>query len=371
MKKILVVFVEITEYNLARIQNVYETIDEVEFSYVYCSSSISGHETSRSLPKNAIVLTGSPKQKKKQLINFAKKEKFDFIIINGYSESDRLGLIMYCRKKGIPYAIETDTPLNIPSSPLKKIIKRLLLRKIFSGNSYGFAGGTRQKELFRYYGMPESNIKLMPMSVDVDFFREIFERLPDKEFLKIEHEIEDKKIALYVGRFAPEKNLFTLLAAVRKLKEKRNDFRLHLIGKGEQKIEILNYCNQYNLQDNVYVYDYMKAQELVAFYKMADVFVLPSSYEPWGLVVNESLACNLPVVASRNVGCVDDLIKEDENGDLFDSVDVEGLTLLLEKWLYKKEGIKGVSVIDSWNHEIYRKLFTECLTEVFTVATRE
>ncbi len=369
MKKVLVVFVEVTEYNLARVANVYETFDDIEFSYVYCNLSISGHETSRKLPENAVVLTGTTKQKKKQLISIAKKESFDFIIINGYSEMDRLGLIMYCRKKGIPYAIETDTPLNIPSSPIKRVLKSLLLRKIFSGNAYGFAGGTRQKELFRYYGMDENRIKLMPMTVDVEMFKSISHDLPCKEVLKAEKGFGEKKVALYVGRFAPEKNLFALLEGAKRLRERHNDFKLVLIGKGAQREEIVAYCNRYGLSENVKVYDYMQARELISFYKAADVFVLPSSYEPWGLVVNESLTCGTPVIASSNVGCVDDLILPDFNGDLFEYSNVDELTTFLEKWLYQKNGITGESVIDSWNHNRYKTLFSECLVEVFAIAT--
>ena len=54
------------------------------------------------------------------------------------------------------------------------------------------------------------------------------------------------------------------------------------------------------------------------FYTIADVFVLPSTFEPWGLVINEAMNFNLPVVVSDKVGCASDLVKNDFNGYIYD-----------------------------------------------------
>lgn len=362
--KILVVFVEITEYNLARVENVYEKIDGVEFTYIYCSASVSGHKTSRVLPENATVLQGSTKEKMRSLKQILKSEKFDFIIVNGYADVLRLRTILYAKSQGIPYAIETDTQLNIPSSFLKRNIKRALLKYVFSGNVWGFAGGSRQKVLFSHYGMKPERIRVLPMTVDVERFRQKCAQLPGREELKAENGFAGKKVALYVGRFAEEKNLPTLLQAATQLKNKGRDFALCLVGKGEQKTELEAFCQKNDLQEQVRFVDYMLFDRLVGYYKTADVLVLPSRFEPWGLVVNEALSCGLPVIASQRVGAVDDLIVPGENGEVFSWQDAEQLAAQLEQWLYNKTNETMPDVMKNWDHFTYKKIFSGILLEI-------
>lgn len=362
--KALVVFVEITEYNLARVENVYQKMEGVEFTYVYCADSVSGHKTSRALPTNAIVLQGGKRGKRQQMKQILKAGNFDFAIINGYSDSLRLQAICYAKRKHIPYAIETDTQLNIPGNLLKRAIKSILLKFVFSGNVWGFAGGTRQKQLFSYYGMKPERIRVLPMTVDVDKFRQKCEALPSEEDLKKENGFEDKKIALYVGRFAEEKNLFTLLRAGVYLKEHRQDFVLCLVGKGEKREELEAFCEEHSLQDKVCFVDYMLFDQLVSYYKMAEVLVLPSKFEPWGLVVNEALACGLPVIASDRVGAVDDLIIRGENGDIFSWDDTKELADLLGKWLYAQAKETIPDVMGTWDHKTYKKVLCGIFTEI-------
>jgi glycosyltransferase involved in cell wall biosynthesis len=64
---------------------------------------------------------------------------------------------------------------------------------------------------------------------------------------------------------------------------------------------------------------------LPAFYGLAGAFVHASTTEQWGLVVNEAMACSLPVLVSNRCGCVPDLVRERRNGFTFDPCDIEAL----------------------------------------------
>jgi glycosyltransferase involved in cell wall biosynthesis len=68
----------------------------------------------------------------------------------------------------------------------------------------------------------------------------------------------------------------------------------------------------------VFWFGFQKQEELPMFYGVADALVLPSLYEPWGVVVNEAMASGLPVLISKNAGCRPDLVEEGWNGLLFD-----------------------------------------------------
>ena len=77
--KVLILFVEITSYNIARIRNVYEEHKDISCDYVYCNKSISGHKTREKLPVNARVLSGNIVSKLRQLVSILQLKKYDFI----------------------------------------------------------------------------------------------------------------------------------------------------------------------------------------------------------------------------------------------------------------------------------------------------
>ena len=358
---ILIIFVEKTSYNIARIHKVYEKNTLFKCRFVYCNENVSGHQTGEEyLPANCTVLSNN---KVVQLLKILKEEKYDFIQINGYSDKIRMAAIMYAKIKNIPYAIETDTQLNIPENHVKRLIKNCLLKFIFRKNAYGFAGGTRQTELFRYYGMPKENITIMPMSVDTDAFRDI-SCVHSKEYYKEKYGFKEKKIVLYIGRFETVKNLNILIKAFSMVKRKRLTCELCLVGKGSQKKVLEDYCEKLNIKSNVHFFTYKLMPELAEFYSMADVFVLPSAFEPWGLVVNEALACKTPVIASDKVGSGNDLIVNDVNGDIFESGNAEQLSMLIDKWIYSKNSELGIDIIEKWNFRTYYNIWTQRLGEI-------
>lgn len=360
---VLVVFVEVTEYNLARMHNVYECDKNIHCDYVYLQESLSGHEHSRQCPDQCIVLKGSNREKRKRLIAIMKAKKYDFLQINGYSDVIRLSLIMYAKLHHIPYAIESDTQLAVPKNILKRCIKSLLLHFVFSGNGYGFAGGSRQRRLFSYYGMAESHIYTLPMTVDAATFSAIAQT-ESKEEYKRRLGFGDKKVVLYAGRFEPEKNIEVLLTAFQGLCRRHQDCVLCLIGKGSLKEDLQNLCERTVISDRVYFYPYMLMPMLAEYYSMADVFVLPSVYEPWGLVVNEALACRTPVIASDRVGAVDDLISAGINGDVFPYADAGTLSDMIEKWLYGEEITPDFQINDRWNYDLYMKQWKAALLDI-------
>ncbi len=94
---------------------------------------------------------------------------------------------------------------------------------------------------------------------------------------------------------------------------------------------------------------------LPQIYGAADVFVLPSENEPWGLAVNEAMCAGLPIVASAEVGCVSDLVQAGINGQTFAAGDVEGLANALHSILVDTETRHRMSaasraVISRWSY---------------------
>jgi glycosyltransferase involved in cell wall biosynthesis len=78
---------------------------------------------------------------------------------------------------------------------------------------------------------------------------------------------------------------------------------------------------------------FVNQSQLPSVYRAADLFVLPSLFEPFGLVVNEAMLCGLPVAVSDRVGAKYDLVRPDENGYVFPAGDVEALAAILRQIL--------------------------------------
>ena len=349
--KILVLFVEPMLYIMDLIKNVYEKTP-YEFQYVFCYDKLTGKDN-LCLPKEAVVCQGKPAERKKQIQAVFKEFSPSLAVINGYVGLEQETAIRWCQAHNVPYAIETDTPLHIPKSPIKAALKKLYLRTLLKNKlCYGFPGGTPQKKNLVYYGIPEERCHIMPMCVSTDRLRAQAGTLPDKDTLKAKHGLAGKNVFLFVGRLEKVKNIPVLLEAFSQLKKEDPNVALMIVGDGSETAALKELAA--GIED-VYFAGYVVFPELVEYYKLADVLVLPSSYESWGLVINEAQALGLPVVVSSCVGCGKDLIIAGNNGYIFSDDNAEELTRAMEKSLLLDQ--PDVYMADQWNHEKYYQNF--------------
>jgi glycosyltransferase involved in cell wall biosynthesis len=103
----------------------------------------------------------------------------------------------------------------------------------------------------------------------------------------------------------------------------------------------------------VFFYPFQQSDMTPVFFALCEAFILPSLYEEWGLVVNEAMACGVPVIVSTKVGAGFDLVQDDVNGFHFDPLDVAGVADLLAKLagdsgLVRRCGREGSRIIADW-----------------------
>jgi glycosyltransferase involved in cell wall biosynthesis len=122
--------------------------------------------------------------------------------------------------------------------------------------------------------------------------------------------IKGRKIFLCVGRYIQLKNYHKLIEMWSKLKK---DYYLYLIGEGEEEPTYYKLIRDYNLQ-NVILIGFKDKTTLFNYYKAADVFIHPTTTDVWGLVINEAMACGLPVITTDMCIAGLELIKNYENG---------------------------------------------------------
>jgi glycosyltransferase involved in cell wall biosynthesis len=107
---------------------------------------------------------------------------------------------------------------------------------------------------------------------------------------------------------------------------------------------------------NVIFPGFFNQNELPKLFGACDIFALPSRNEPWGLIINEAMCAALPIVASREIGSVADLLQEGINGHAFDARDVEGLINALRPIVAnidvcKKMGAASRAIISGWGYQ--------------------
>jgi glycosyltransferase involved in cell wall biosynthesis len=136
---------------------------------------------------------------------------------------------------------------------------------------------------------------------------------------------------LYVGRLAPEKNIAVLIQAFDSYRKAGGVWNLLLVGDGPLAGDLRKRASSLACSGAICFAGHQTGEELARHYAYATCFVLPSTREPWGLVVNEAMAAGLPVIVSSRCGCADDLVEPSANGFLIDPENPEALRRCMQE----------------------------------------
>ncbi|WP_167607499.1 glycosyltransferase [Maribellus sediminis] len=159
-----------------------------------------------------------------------------------------------------------------------------------------------------------------------------------------EYKLEDKVVLLYVGRLAPEKNLYFLIEVFSYYAKNKPNVVLIIVGEGTEKESLIRFAHNQGIHEKIIFAGRFEHTELYAWYLVADCFVLPSTYEPFGAVVNEALIAGIPVLCTRSAGA--SVLINSKNGATFDPHNKKELEKLLAEFLIKKS-TKRNSISDS------------------------
>ncbi len=283
----------------------------------------------------------------KKIFGYLKKDSYDEIIVTNYSYATEMAAIIRMKFKGIPYYLETDGGMAKKENFLKRALKRFLI----SGATGYFSPSAQSDDYLAFYGAKRDKIYRYPFTSLSE--KDILSAVPnqaEKTAYREELGITEERIILSVGQFIHRKGYDVLLNACKDLPA---DTGVYIVG-GEATEEYLRLKEQLNLK-NVHFVGFQKSETVAKYYKAANLFVLPTREDIWGLVINEAMAYGLPVITTDKCIAGLALVKEGENGHIVPTEDIEALRRAMDKVLRNenllKMGEKSLEIIKEYTFE--------------------
>ncbi len=238
----------------------------------------------------------------------------DVVVVAGFSLAT-LKLFLLSLVSRVPYYIWSGV-IHSPNrrQSLRQRWYRSLLAKRAKG---GIAYGTRAGEYLRDLGIRTEGIQVAINTVDTTFFQEATCRYRQQQ-----NQSTIAKKLVYVGYLTRGKRVDLLLRLVKQLAGQRNDFYLQIIGDGPEMAPLKEQAERLEIRSLVEFTGFVQKEELPRYLADAYVFLFPSEYDIWGLVLVEAMAAGIPVLASYKAGASLDLVQEGLNGWMINFEDI-------------------------------------------------
>jgi len=244
----------------------------------------------------------------------------DAVVIGGYADVAYRRIVAHCWRQGIPCLLWMDSNIRCEQGSLfSRTLKHLILPRLFSKCSGLLICGRLGRAFAIKYGAVAEKIFFCPALPEVDAFS------PHQRMA----EVTRKKSILFCGRLAREKRLDLLIDAFAQIAPYRPDWDLVIVGDGPLRAELMRRVPPACAARVRWLGAVNDPTSLAPIYLSSSLFVLPSDYEPWGVVVAEAAAAGLPLICSDIVGAAADLLQENVNGRIFASGSMPELARIL------------------------------------------
>ena len=207
------------------------------------------------------------------------------------------------------------------------------------------------EQVSRLFHVPLTRIDTIPNGVNAAQYAKV----PPAPTFKLQYANRNEKLVLYVGRLVYEKGVSVLVDAVNLVREKSNA-KFVIVGDGYMRDRLVDQARRVGAMNKMFFTGFLDEASVKKLYRVADVFVIPSLYEPFGIVALEGMASGVPLVAS-GVGGLAEIITHDETGVLVYPDNPESLAWGINRvltdpgyaqWL-RENALEHVTTAYNWN----------------------
>jgi glycosyltransferase involved in cell wall biosynthesis len=258
------------------------------------------------------------------------------LIVYGWKHQSHLSVLNYFHNR-IPILFRGDSTTLDDSSAffIRPFFRYIFLQWIYRKVDYVLSPGKASDKYFLRSGLRKNQIIRAEHAIDNERFMSMSKKEEDQvlDLVKSLSIKPSEIVFLFAGKFIEVKNPFLLIEAFINLKKQKLNVRLLFAGNGILENEIIKRLNELpiDISSSITLLPFQDQTQMKLLYRVADVFVLPSRSETWGLSVNEALACGTPVLVSDKCGSSIDLVKDDLNGLVFKSEDNQDLLKQMQK----------------------------------------
>jgi 1,2-diacylglycerol 3-alpha-glucosyltransferase len=251
------------------------------------------------------------------------------ILCGGYNYVASWQALLWARKHHVPFLLWSESHQN----ELRRVRPQIeFMKDEFLRRCTGFVvPGRAAREYLHLRRLRDEVIFTAPNAVDNELFAAAAADARKNAAARREELNLPDRYFLFVGRLVREKGVFELLSAYAKLDAKvRARFGLVFAGDGVCRKQLEEEAARI-APGAIRFAGFVHREQLASYYALAEALILPTYTDTWGLVVNEAMACGLPVIVSDTAGCAADLVKENWNGLVIPSQDDLSLAAAMEK----------------------------------------
>jgi 1,2-diacylglycerol 3-alpha-glucosyltransferase len=295
--------------------------------------------------------------------NLWRNHVIHFALLPSYSPKSSLALLLSAKLCGVICIMMNDSHAGTSQAKgMLHIIKRYLV-SLFSG---AIVAGEPHRRYFESLGIASECIVTGYDAVDNDYF------INASTQARVNAELERSRLRLpsryllSLGRMIEKKNLIRVVSAYSEYKRQypSTELKLVFVGSGDQENDLMIQCRKLGLThssddcdeslcSDVMFYGFKQIEANPTFYALSLAFVLASIYEEWGLVINEAMACGLPIIVSKTVGSSEDLVQHGVNGFHFDPNSTDELVECIRRidsdnQLCERMGLASLDLIRKW-----------------------
>jgi glycosyltransferase involved in cell wall biosynthesis len=286
--------------------------------------------------------------------SIVREAKLDALVIHGHSVLANHFATLAARSQRIPVFYQCDASIRNAHGGW---LRRAILRGYYATIDGFLASSSTNRDYFRALGVAGRKIHHFPLSVDNERF------LAASALSDCERRVVRQRLGLRAGvptlvsasKLVAQKRIGDLVETASRLREQGLDFDLLLIGEGNERSALERAAAKAHGAPFIFS-GFRNQTEMPALFGLSDIFVMTANNENFGLVINEAMCAGLPVVASTGIGAVRDLVRDGENGRIFEAGDQGALaevlrSLITDPDLCQRMGRASRKIIAGWGYK--------------------